>query len=272
VTHIKIGVFGALVAIAAAGCNKEEDTSGGVSMEAAPAELAKAICPKAYTCCVQSQLMGNDQAGTDEASCEAKTTTGFRNNLNGLKHSIDKKRSRYLGDKMEACITFIRSATCERLNRTNHFSGLECEPWIEPLVAVGGTCGNDYECVASFCAKAEKAAEGTCKPWPAAGESCATVSCGKGLVCDENKTCKAALPEGAACTTPFECGSGNCSAPFGGAPKSCAPPTADKCFYSSACAYGRSGRPPAALLFLAALAIGAIMRRKKKDAAGAPPI
>jgi hypothetical protein len=270
VTHIKIGVLGALAAIAA-GCNQKEDTSGGVSLEAAPAELAKAICPKAYTCCVASQLMGNEQAGTDERSCEEKTTVGFRNQLAGLRKALENKRARYRGDKMEACITFLRSATCERLSRTNHFSGLECEPWVEPLVALGGKCGNDYECVDSFCAKEPMALEGTCKMWPGVNESCATVRCGKGLVCDESKTCHVALAEGATCSSSLQCASGNCAA-LVSADKSCAPPPANQCFYSSACSYGRSGRLPLpGLLTAAALAL-AMLKRSRKRGAGAPPI
>lgn len=271
-THIKIGVLGALAAIAV-GCNKEDDTSGGVSLEAAPEELAKAICPKAYTCCVASQLMGNEQAGTDEPSCEAKTTVGFRNQLNGLKKALENKRARYRGDKMEACITYLRSATCESLNRTNHFSGLQCEPWVEPLVALGGKCGNDYECMDSYCAKEPMALEGTCKMWPGVNESCATVRCGKGLVCDESKTCHVALAEGATCSNSFQCASGNCSAVVS-ADKSCAPPPANQCFYSSACSYGRSGRLPLASLLAVSAFVLAMMKRSRKrgTASGAPPI
>jgi hypothetical protein len=264
-------MVGVLATLATAGCKEDAiDSNGGISLEAAPAEIAKAVCPKAYSCCVASQLMGNDLAGTDEASCEAKTTTGFRNQLNGVKSSVSKKRSRYRGDKMQACVDFIRSATCDQLRRTNHFSGLECDPYVEPLVAPGDKCGNDYECVGGFCAKEDKAAEGICKTFPILAESCATVRCGKGLVCDENKICRNGLVEGATCSSNLQCLSGNCTAPVS-TDKSCAPPPADKCFYSSACAYGRSGRVPLVFLVLAIAAI--IMKSRKRPAGSArPPI
>src|SRR5262245_8830689 len=97
-----------LAIAAAAGCDK--DSGNGVAIEAAPAEIAKAVCPKAYTCCVASQLMGNDLAGTDEPSCEQKSTDGFKKNLDVVHSSEDKGRVVYRGDKVAACVAFLRSA------------------------------------------------------------------------------------------------------------------------------------------------------------------
>jgi hypothetical protein len=254
-----------VVALALLGCAKKDDDLGGVALDSAPEEMARAVCPRAYDCCLPSQLMSNDQAGTDEASCETRSAAGFRNQLDGLQDSIKKKRARYRGDKLAACLAFIRSASCERLSRTDHFSGLECEPYVEPLLAVGATCGHDHECVDGVCQKEPMAWEGVCRPLAREAESCAAIRCGAGLTCG-NGTCIATRAEGASCQSNPQCASGNCSAPVAGGAQSCAPAAANKCFYSSACAFGRS--PPPAGLLLVALALAAYRLSRRGRAAG----
>jgi hypothetical protein len=240
------------------GCDKKEEQVVGISLEAAPQEIARAVCPKAYNCCTPMQLMGNDLAGKDEASCETKTAEGFKKNLDGLKGSIKKGRARYHGDQMEACLALIRGASCEQLNRTNHFTGIGCPAYVEPLVAPGGACGADVECIEGTCEKSSGAAEGVCKPLPRQGEPCAGGRCAQGFVCNA-KVCEAELPERAMCVAGGQCGSGNCAGPDGG-PGSCAAPTSDKCFYASACGYGR-GQPGG--LLIAALALALALRRRR---------
>jgi hypothetical protein len=224
------------MALVLVGCNKSDD-GPGVSLEAAPAEIAKAVCPKAYTCCTPMQLMGNDLAGTTESSCEIKTADGFKKNLDGLKGSINKGRVRYHGDLMADCLVLIRSSSCEQLNRTNHFSGIGCPAYVEALVAPGGACGSDAECIDGFCEKAMGAAEGTCRALPKQGESCVGIRCAKGFVCNgDTKQCE---PEVA------------------GRP---GPP--NQCFYSSACSYGRG--PWSGGLLLGALGLLALAARRRR--------
>jgi hypothetical protein len=244
------------------GCAKKEE-GPGISLEAAPQEIARAVCPKAYVCCTPMQLKGNDLAGMDEASCETKTAQGFKNNLDGLKGSIKKERVRYDGEKMAACLAHIRSASCEQLNRTNHFSGIGCDPYVIPLVAVGGTCGADVECIDGTCNKAEGASEGTCKALPRAGESCAGIRCAKGFFCNGgSKLCEAELPEKTMCVAGGECGSGTCAGPDGGT-ASCVP-ASNQCFYASSCSYGRA--PLTGGVALAGLALLALATRKRRQA------
>jgi hypothetical protein len=156
-----------VVALGLGACNEKEEPNpyGGVSLAEAPQQIAKAVCPRAYECCTQNQLMNNDLAGTDPASCEAKTTEGFRNNLQTVANSQKAGRSVYRGDKLAACLDYIRNSSCQELNRTNHFTGLQCEPYTEPRVAPGGKCTLDFECIGGFCEKpaGEGAIEGTCK-------------------------------------------------------------------------------------------------------------
>jgi hypothetical protein len=242
------------------GCDKKDD-GPGVSLETAPLEIARAVCPKAYNCCTPTQLMGNDLAGKDEGSCENKTAEGFKHNLDGLKGSIAKRRVRYHGDQMAACLAMIRAASCEQLNRTNHFTGIGCPEYVEALVSPGGACGSDVECIQGTCDKSGGGSEGVCKPLPQKGESCAGVRCARGLVCNGSvNQCEPEIPERAMCVAGGQCGSGTCAGPDGG-PGSCAPPASDRCFYASACSYGR-GRLPGGVL-LATVALAALMLRRR---------
>jgi hypothetical protein len=183
------------------------------------------------------QLAGNDFACKDEASCEVKTTEGFGKQLDGARNAIRKERLIYRGDRLAACLAFIRSAPCERLNRTNHFTGLECEPYLEPQQVIGSPCDGDGECIDGFCEKSTTGGDSLCRPWPGEGQSCAERRCAKGFACTgPEKTCAVSLPEGAVCTAANQCARGNCAGFFGGSGM-CAPPPGTACFYSSACAY-----------------------------------
>ena len=208
------------------------------------------------------QLMGNDLAGKDEASCETKTAEGFKKSLDGLKGSINKGRARYHGDQMEACLALIRSSSCDQLNRTNHFSGIGCPAYVEPLVAPGGACGADVECIEGTCDKGGGGGEGVCKPLPRQGEPCAGVRCAKGLVCNGTvNQCEPEVPERVMCVAGGQCGSGVCDGPDGG-PGSCAPATSDRCFYASACSFGGGGRPGGIALAGLVLLLLATRRRR----------
>jgi hypothetical protein len=227
------------LAVALLGCGKK-DSGPGIAIEDAPQQIAQAVCPKAYGCCTPMQLAPNDLAGKDETSCETKTATGFKNNLDGLKNAIAAGRVAYHGDKLATCLAFIRGANCSQLDTTNHFSGLDCDPYLEPLVAPGGVCTGDVECIDGACDKPTMSSgDGVCRARPRQGESCATVGCANGFVCSgDGQTCQPAIAVGGMCTSDGQCATGNCSA-FTGT-KSCAPPPANQCFYASACSYGRA--------------------------------
>jgi hypothetical protein len=251
--------LGWLAAAALAGCGgSDEDSGPGIAMSAAAEQIAATVCPKAYGCCTPMQLMENDQAGGDVASCQAKTRQGFGGHFDNVRNSQQKGRARYRGDRLADCLAHIQAASCQELATTNHFSGVAgCEALVEPLLPAGASCANDFECIDGSCHKAEDAAEGTCQPHAGAGQSCESASCGANALCSGDRTCVELAPDGASCTDLAQCRSFNCSAGV------CAPPAADKCFYSSSCAYGR-GRPAA--LPLLALALFWVRRRFSSSA------
>jgi hypothetical protein len=206
----------------------------------AATELAKAICPKAWSCCNANQLINNKQAGTDETSCEKLTDDALQKSVLGIKDSQKKGRSMYDGAKVEACAAFIRGATCDELDVTPHVSGLPaCGSFATPLVAVGGACANDWECIDGFCDRTGVAsgADGACHARVTVGQSCANASaCETALACD-----------GATMT---------CVQP----PAPTTPPAA-MCFYASGCNV-TGGRGASSLFALGLLAATMVRRRR----------
>jgi uncharacterized protein (TIGR03382 family) len=215
----------------------------GVPPRDAPAMLARAICPKAYDCCMAKQLMGNDQAGTDVTSCEMKTQTALSQQVATIEASERQGRVNYDGTKVQTCIDTLTApeTKCSDLDTTNHLSGVSaCSSFLEPKVAVGGACTLDFECVDGFCDTTGVAAgaDGACRALGKTGDSCANMGrCEAGLMCDAaDVTCKVS------------------PAPAG--------PPADACFYSSACNMAGGDRGAASALAVALLAL-AIARRRR---------
>ena len=93
--------------------------------------------------------------------------------------------------------------------------------WCRPLLAEGGSCVRDLECMAPLTCDFRLAVPGTCGPRAELGESCARRGCVDGLRCltrtDEGTmTCEVPLPLGASCahmlegTTGLMCDGGAC--------------------------------------------------------------
>ncbi len=140
----------------------------------------------------------------------------------------------------------------------------ECNStFATPLVEIGGTCGQDYECKNSVCQKAPMAWEGVCAVGAAASASCATDHCAQNLICDGRGTddatdnvCVAEQENGASCNTAFECKSRICAAAAGATAKTCNAPTGPVCFYGGGCSAAGGAPGIAALLHHARVRCG----------------
>lgn len=247
--------------VAAAGC---EGSGQDQALGDGPREIARTVCPKAYSCCMAAQLMGNDLAGTDERSCEVNTEQKFKEDFDRVKQSQDKGRADFDEAKFEECLATIRSSTCEMLNTTNHLVGVPgCDSFVIPKVALGGACIHDFECIGGWCQHEPGVfADGVCQPRHQAGAACNQGLCAPGLPCvgaEGAKMCIALAAQGAACAADGECASGNCPMPAAGGARTCGPPRSDKCFYGSSCSY--SGPAPTALLGVLILSVAALVVR-----------
>jgi len=242
-----------------------------IPIDSRAAEIARTICPKAYQCCTADQLLSNASAGTTEAECEQNTTRDYRTFLMNVQKSQDAGRCRYERSKLDACLATLRTSTCATLNMTNHITGVPtCDGVTTPLVAIGGACSNDFECVGGgVCLIPQGAVEGTCVAGATVGQSCVDTRCAPGLSCDPRDSgnatddvCVQPQAEGATCADDGECRSQNCAAPAAGGPMTCM--ATPLCFYSYACS--AAGRPNAGTLLIGAalLTLAAIRRRRAR--------
>ena len=232
-------------------------------------DFADAICPKAYSCCTADQLSSNDAAGMSEAECKTLTADNFTTLLQGLQNSQSAKRSKFEQTKVDACLQTIRTADCATLNMTNRLSGVPgCDTFATPLVAVGGRCDNDYECIDSYCKFPEDPdppGPGVCTMGTIAGQPCTTNKCAAGLTCDPlplvddpiDDICVAPAANGATCTDPYQCASGVCSS------GQCVADTSAKCFYSSGCSVAGGAPGLVALMLFGGFATMAVARKRR---------
>jgi hypothetical protein len=248
----------AVLGVALAGCGSVH----GIPVDQIANDIAVTVCPKAWSCCDATQLMGNDTAGTSEPDCETKTANNYRQQLQQVQSSMDAGRARYEQSKVDACLQTIQQSTCQMLNTTNHLAGVPgCESFVTPLVDLGGVCGQDYECISGWCH------DDHCERRAGADEACSKdIPCDAGLVCDlglpdGQQICVVPQANGASCTDLLQCQSTVCD----DASMTCVANTAPMCFYSSGCAAAGGGRPSAAViaLFVAFAAVGLARARRR---------
>jgi hypothetical protein len=272
VTAGAVALLGAWAGLASAGCGGVS----GIPIDETATRIANTVCPKAYMCCTADELaMNSGQAGTDVASCESDTKSNYQNVLSALQSSVDQKRATYQSAQLDACLATIMASDCTTLNRTTHLTGIPgCESFTTPLVAVGGACSQDYECINGWCnvPSTSTNGEGVCAGFVPLGMSCAAAggpSCGPNFVCDPEGTadasddlCEPVSPNDGACLDNYQCQSFNCSS-SGGSGMTCQPPTTatPMCFYQSSGCSEAGGRPGAGtLLLFAAFAAVAFAR------------
>jgi hypothetical protein len=261
-TVIRAGaLLAACTGLAAAGCGGVS----GIPIDETATRIANTVCPKAYQCCTPDELaMNMDQAGTDVASCESGTKSAYQNILSTLQSSVDQKRATYQSAQVDTCLATIMSSDCSTLNVTTHLTGIPgCESFTTPLVAVGGACSQDYECINGWCnvPSTSTNGDGVCAGFVPLGMSCAAAggpSCGPNAVCDPEGTadasddlCESVSPNNGACLDDYQCQSFNCSS-SGGSGMTCQAPTTatPMCFYQSSGCSEAGGRPGAGTLLL----------------------
>jgi hypothetical protein len=260
---------GSVLTVAVLGCGGVS----GIPIEKTATDFAKAICPKAYDCCTMDQLMNNAAAGMTEAECETKTATNFRNQLQNMQNSENAGRSKYDEVKVDACLNAIRAATCSQLTMITNLSGLpECDStFATPLVAAGGSCQNDFECMGSVCQIPSGGGAGTCVAGAPSGGSCTNgTHCAQNLFCDPrdgsidtDDVCVVEQDNGGPCVDNFECKSRSCVADANGA-KTCQAQAQPVCFYGGGCSAG--GRPSAATLLLMGVFAAIALHRARRTA------
>ena len=259
---------GSMLTVALLGCGGVS----GIPIEKTATDFATTICPKAYSCCTAEQLMGNPAAGTTEAECETKTTQNFRDQLNTMQGSENAGRAKYDQAQVDLCLAALRGATCTDLTAIHSISGIPAcnSTFATPLVAIGGKCGQDYECIDSVCQKAAGEWEGVCAVGVSVGASCTTDHCAQNLFCDPrdgnvdtDSVCVAEQENGGSCVDNFDCKSRYCAANSDATEKTCMAPPTPRCFYGGGCSAAGGAPRLASLLLMALFTAVALMRTRR---------
>jgi hypothetical protein len=163
-----------------------------ISLDDLPGELARAICEKDFDCCPQDSAA--EYTSVEECISDSQLFTAIL--ASWIRQSEQAGRVRYDAARAGECMDVIRGLACTALQAEDF-----CDDFIVPLVAAGGQCDQDFECVTGYC----DAETETCATLPALGQPC-NFDCAQGSYCDfGTRVCEAARADGAECFFDDEC-------------------------------------------------------------------
>lgn len=158
--------------------------------------FAQTVCARMGECC-----------GGVPAGCVMTLTQSIGEIVTAYTPSINAGKIGYRGDKVAACLTTLKLASCTTFKvgstTTNVFR--DCDAAFEPKVPVGGACEDSVECLGGWCA-----AQGmTCMARFPNGSQCLDDPHCQSDFCDETSMTCTTAPQ----TTPMLCPAGMMPAP-----------------------------------------------------------
>jgi len=176
------------------GGNPSSDAGNDAEATRACASFAATLCAKIATCTpfVLGVLYG------DAPTCERRV-------ILSCVPSFGAAGTSAVPAKTTSCEQSIAPLACPTFLAGDWGAACKTDPGA---VALGGPCGDDAQCVTTFCARAPDAACGICQPVTKAGDPCVRNSCSAGTVCPAGQsTCIAPAPGrvGDACTAQEQC-------------------------------------------------------------------
>jgi hypothetical protein len=205
-----------------------------LSLDSFLKDAIAADCQLEFKCCSAADIMQlfgsvtvNGSAITTEAQCE-QFDDGLVVGLAepGFQSSIDAGRVAFDGSAAASCVAAIRADTmcADLFDQSSSSTGIggtgaaACADVFTPMVAGGGSCQQDYECIPGFCSGAVNnlngsSSPGTCEDIPADGSAC-TTKCMAGSFCGDDgsggEACQPLIEGGSACFASSDCASGAC--------------------------------------------------------------
>jgi len=204
----------ALVATTFAACGG----GGGYSGSSAPVPVEQTATPWAQTVCGQNFKCASkaDIGQTNLNGCLQVDQMVWQSLATSVKTDEAKGRVSYDPALMGMCLSTLYHETCDQWT-----AGLTHDVWCReaftPMVAVGGTCASDVECVGGYCNGADLSAtppkEGVCAALLADGAACNFGDrCSVSQGCDATTMMCAPLKAGGtACASDDECASQHCN-------------------------------------------------------------
>jgi hypothetical protein len=162
-----------------------------VSLAALPAAFAKVVCFQYLGCCTSDERACG-QLPDDPGTCEPAATTEEGVLADRAMKSIAAKRTSYDGAAMAACLQKLASAACTEARMALVFAANFCSAFT-PMVAKGGACQNDFECIDSYCADPAVDKDGVCTALKPNGTDCLfNDECMSGFCSEADAACGAA--------------------------------------------------------------------------------
>lgn len=185
-------------------------------------EIARVACHNLYQCCSEGEIEAFLDVSDPRTELECQADVGRRcvRAIATLDFSIDEKRARFDGSRMNRCLDSLVAPTGTCATVATELPWTEAcadSAWIG-LVGDGAECLQSFECASkdSFCGASQ-----TCIAKPVEGQECGIAGCATGLYCNAG-ICRTQLAAGAVCSSSVQCQM-NLFCDFGGAPSVCAP-------------------------------------------------
>lgn len=187
----------------------DASTIDALSAMDACAQLATAKCMKLMTCSPTDLTRRFVDIGT----CETREALACTDEQGAVDTAANPGQALMCGDAITAssCTDFLGAS-----------APAACLP---PMGPGAGGCAFGAQCDTSFCAVGANAICGECRATPVVGTSCATSSCGSGLICAPgNKLCVMPGVANAQCNQTAPCGNGfTCVGTTNNTPGRCQP-------------------------------------------------
>jgi hypothetical protein len=135
-----------------------------IPLAQAPSAFARLMCEKIYGCCPtadQQRLPVDDQVGCEISFSDLLNPVAVQ-----IADAVAGGRVRYEGEALASCLRSYQTTDCTAATPMGTvISHRECV-YLTPLLELGQSCQNHFECKAGFCSN------GTCVATKADGEAC----------------------------------------------------------------------------------------------------
>jgi hypothetical protein len=249
-----------LAALAIAGCGGGSSgvgSGGPVPLDQSAGQWAQVICTQNFKCASKADIGDNNMQG-----CIMADTMGWQSLIQPVQTDQPKGRVAYDPAVMGMCLATLSRETCAEWT-----SGLTHDEWCReaftPMVAVGGACLSDVECVRGYCDGVDTSktppVEGACKPSIIDGQACdGTYRCVDTDYCDLTAmTCVPKKAGGTACDSDEQCSYEHCT------------PATNQCTGYAGCSVAPVTR---ASTFLSLVGLGLVVAaaRRRRSTCAAP--
>jgi hypothetical protein len=172
------------------------DVPTAIPLDRAPAVFADVICEKVFSCC-SSEERGTNPFLASQVGC----AQGLGLLLGGIvpqaNAAMSRNRAMYDPAVLATCLSQYQAKSCDMLRMDGGLSAYRNCKFMKPLVAVGGACDQDLECIDGFCQGVTTGADGVCAAKKANGQMCTRGDECTGGRCDvTSATCGPAPPDG----------------------------------------------------------------------------